>query len=457
MIVFVRSEDSKLEKILEDVQNVRLIKHEALNFYPSALRIGLKRAKYEKVLMCCSDDIVTVDCIVQIILGLEHYHLVCGVRPVLKQGLRVAIYRWCWHKLVRLLFNVGLKDINCPYKALLCSKAKEIGYLESDGTLAHTELIARMKAKKMKVAEFPLESFHLDSEEAESYGLLVLIWTLYRLYKLKIQIFKAKKRLSNESDFHDAWASTIDVNHLLVRENFEAVTAVENRFALKTMGDIKGRRILDFGCGAGETSIYFALKGAKVTAVDISQEMIHVVNQLAEKWKVEVDAKIIIGEDMDLPENYYDYIFGNGVLHHLDRKKAYNEIHRVLKPGGRAVFIEPLCYNPIISVYRLIAKTVRTKNEKPLKFRDLCYLRKLFVRVEHSEFWLATQLIFIYFFLVKRINPRKERYWKKIITEADSLTPMYTKLLKIDNWLFKYMPFLKIFCWNTVLVLEKGV
>ena len=457
VLVFVREGLPETAWIIEDFQDAQQIEHETINFFPSALRTGLKRARYEKVLICCSDDIVTVHCIKQMLLGLEHYHLICGVRPVLKQGLRISIYRWLWHKLVRFLFSVRLKDINCPYKALLRSKVEEIGYLESEGTLAHTELIARMKARETDIAEFPLESFYVEAQQPEGYNLLVLIGTLCRLVKLKTQILRTKKRLSNESDFHDAWASTIDVEDLLVRESFEAVTAIENRHALNTMGDIKGKRVLDLGCGMGEASVYFALKGAIVTAADISPKMIRVVNQLAEKWKTQVDARVMIGEDMDLPNNDFDFVFGNGVLHHLDRKKAYNEIYRILKPGGRAVFIEPLCYNPLISIYRVMARTVRTKNEKPFRFRDLRYLRKLFSQVRHSEFWLATQLIFIYFFLIKRASPRKERYWKKVIAEADSIAPMYKRLLKIDNWLLKNMPLLKIFCWNTVIVLEKGI
>lgn len=455
VLVFVREGLPETARIIEDFQNAQQIEHETINFFPSALRTGLKRARYERVLVCCSDDIVTVHCIKQMLLGLEHYHLICGVRPVLKQGLRISIYRWLWHKLVRFLFSVRLKDINCPYKALLRSKVEEIGYLESDGTLAHTELIARMKARETDIAEFPLESFYVEAQQPEGYNLIVLIGTLCRLVKLKTQILRTKKRLSNESDFHDAWASTIQVDELLVRESFEAITAIENKHALNTMGDIKGKRVLDLGCGMGEASVYFALKGAIVTAADISPEMIRVVNQLAEKWKTHVNARVMIAEDMDLPSNDFDFVFGNGILHHLDRKKAYNEIYRILKPGGRAVFIEPLCYNPLISIYRVMARTVRTKNEKPFRFRDLRYLRKLFSRVRHSEFWLATQLIFIYFFLIKRASPRKERYWKKVIAEADSITPMYNRLLKIDNWLLKNMPFLKIFCWNTVIVLEK--
>jgi len=456
VLVFLKRKQNEAERIIEEFQGAYQIEHATINFFPSALRTGLKRARYEQVLICCSDDIVTVECLKQMLLGLRHYHLICGVRPVLRQGLRISIYRWLWHKLVRFLFNVRFKDINCPYKAVIRKKVRQIAYLESGGTLAHTELVARMKAQKMNIAEFPLQCFHQDSDSGESYNILVLIWTLYRLVKLKVQIFKTQRRLSDESDFHDAWASSTNIEDLLVTESFEAVTAVENNYALNEMGDIKGKRILDLGCGLGEASVYFALKGAVVTAVDISAEMIRVVNQLAEKWNVHVGARSMIAEDMDIDSGEFDLVFGNGILHHLDRKKAYNEVYRVLKPGGKAVFIEPLCYNPIISFYRLLARTVRTKNEKPFKFGDFKYLRKLFARVRHREFWLATQLIFIYFFLIRHTSPAKERYWKKVIAEADSLEPMYTKLLKADNWLLKKIPFLKIFCWNTVIVLEKS-
>lgn len=455
IMIFSREANEELEAISQAFKNTNFIKHEAINFCPSALRSGLKMAKYEKVLISFSDDIVTESGIEQMLIGLEHYHFVCGARAIVKEGFRTSIYRWVWHKLVRLLFNISLKDINCPYKAVLCSKAKEIGFLESDGTLAHTELAARMKARKMKIAEFPLETFHPESQDVESYSLLVLIETLFKLVKLKRKISSTKKRLSNESDFHNAWASTINIDDLLIHENFEAVTAVENKYAYEAMGDIKGKRILDLGCGAGETSVYFALKGAKVTAVDISEEMIEVVNRLADKWGAEVETKIVIGEDMDIESGSYDFVFGNGVLHHLDRKKGYDEILRVLKPGGKAIFIEPLCYNPIISIYRMLARTVRTKNERPFNFSDFQYLERLFAEVKHTEFWLATQLVFVYFFLVKRVNPQKERYWKKVIKEADSISGMYSKLLKVDNWLLERMPFLRRLCWNTVIVLEK--
>ena len=420
IVVLSQASSEQTQDVAGDVENLRQIQHAAIDFCSSALRTGMKNATHERVVVCFSADLVTAHSIEQMVRGLEHYDLICGIRPVLGRGVRAAVYRWVWHKLVRLLFNVRLRDINCPYKALLRSKAREVGFLESEGSLTHTELIARMKAMGARVAELPLESFHFEGEKLETYNPIILTRTLWRLVSLKRHIGKTQRRLADESDFHDAWASTIDVAHLLVRETFEAVTAGENRYAITEMGDIDGKHVLDLGCGAGESSVYFALKGATVTAADISKEMLHVADELASRWNVHIDTKVIVGEDIDLPSESYDYVYGNAVLHHLDRKKAYSEILRVLKPGGQAIFIEPLCYNPVISVYRLIARTVRTKNEKPFRFRDFQYLRRIFQDVKHREFWLATQLVFIYFFIVKRVSPRKERYWKKVIADADS-------------------------------------
>jgi 2-polyprenyl-3-methyl-5-hydroxy-6-metoxy-1,4-benzoquinol methylase len=72
-----------------------------------------------------------------------------------------------------------------------------------------------------------------------------------------------KKTLS-EMEFHNRWAKSIDIESLLVRESFESPSAFENHYALKELGPLAGKRILDLGCGAGESSVYFALQGADV-------------------------------------------------------------------------------------------------------------------------------------------------------------------------------------------------
>ncbi|MGL5509727.1 MAG: SAM-dependent methyltransferase, partial [Microcoleaceae cyanobacterium] len=63
---------------------------------------------------------------------------------------------------------------------------------------------------------------------------------------------------AKEQKFHDQWAATIDVEGIQVRDYFEACTAPENRYILKQLGDVRGKKLLDLGCGAGENSVYFA-------------------------------------------------------------------------------------------------------------------------------------------------------------------------------------------------------
>ena len=74
-----------------------------------------------------------------------------------------------------------------------------------------------------------------------------------------------------------------------VRECFEAPTALENQFILGQMGDLRGKKILDIGAGLGESSVYFALRGAQVTTTDISPLMVSKILDLARRFAVKVD------------------------------------------------------------------------------------------------------------------------------------------------------------------------
>ncbi|MBA4317466.1 MAG: SAM-dependent methyltransferase [Flavobacterium sp.] len=262
-------------------------------------------------------------------------------------------------------------------------------------------------------------------------------------------------RRQSEEIFHDKWAESIDLNKLLVHESFEAITAVENKYALEMMGDLKNKTILDVGSGAGESSVYFALQGANVTALDISQKMLNIASNLANKHGVIINTIREQTEKMSFTDNTFDLVYGNGVLHHVDFELSLKEVFRILKPGGKAIFIEPLAYNPIIKIYRYMARDVRSEHETPLIFSKLNLVKSIYKRIHHREFWLSTLLILIGFYVFEGVHPSKERYWKKIIYDADKYKKSFMALKKIDDFVLKWLPFLRPFCWNTVLVFEK--
>ena len=74
---------------------------------------------------------------------------------------------------------------------------------------------------------------------------------------------------------------------------------------------------------------------------------------------------------MTFPDASFDLVFGSGILHHLDLRRALAEIRRVLKPGGTALFVEPLGHNPAIALYRRWTPEARTADEHPLTRGDL--------------------------------------------------------------------------------------
>jgi ubiquinone/menaquinone biosynthesis C-methylase UbiE len=261
--------------------------------------------------------------------------------------------------------------------------------------------------------------------------------------------------LNKERQFHDTWAAAIDVDGIRVADYFEACTAPENRFILQQLGDIRGKRLLDLGCGAGENSVYFAQKGANCVAADYSPGMVEVALKLAAANGVSIEGHTANAMALDFADNTFDIVYASNLLHHIpDPKIALKEMHRVLKPGGKACFWDPLKHNPVINVYRRIATEVRTDDEMPLDINITKVVKSLFSQVSYDTFWLASLWIFLRFYLIEKVDPNQERYWKKIIIEYERLNPTYRRLETIDQSL-KRIPLMKRLAWNIAVVATK--
>ncbi|MEQ8969388.1 MAG: class I SAM-dependent methyltransferase [Coleofasciculus sp. C1-SOL-03] len=261
--------------------------------------------------------------------------------------------------------------------------------------------------------------------------------------------------LSKERQFHDTWAAAIDVDGIRVADYFEACTAPENRFILQQLGNIRGKRLLDLGCGAGENSVYFAQKGANCVAADYSAGMVEVALKLAAANGVNIEGQTANAMALDFADNTFDIVYASNLLHHIpDPKIALQEMHRVLKPGGKACFWDPLKHNPVINIYRRMATEVRTDDEMPLDINIVNVVESLFAQTTYDTFWLASLWIFLRFYLIEKVDPNKERYWKKIIIEHKRLSPTYRRLEIIDQSL-KKIPLIKRLAWNIAVVATK--
>jgi len=254
-----------------------------------------------------------------------------------------------------------------------------------------------------------------------------------------------------EATFHDAWASTTALDEVLVQECFEAPTALENQFILSKMGDLQGKRILDIGAGLGESSVYFASRGAEVTTTDISPQMVTKVLELAARFHVKVDGIVSTAESLNVGENQFDYVYIANTIHHVhDRAQLFVQIRRALKPGGVFFSYDPLAYNPAINIYRRMATEVRTPDERPLTRADLELARNYFEGVEHHEFWIAALLLFAKYYLVDRVHPNSDRYWKRILKETPQTLGWWSPLVVVDS-VFSRIPGVRFLAWNMVM------
>jgi ubiquinone/menaquinone biosynthesis C-methylase UbiE len=186
------------------------------------------------------------------------------------------------------------------------------------------------------------------------------------------------ERYNHEKEFWDK-----SISHVLENKSYKY--KIENRYEnlftkidyLKPIidfwGDISDKKILDLGCGNGWISMSLGISGAIVYGIDISPRRIEIANKYLKENGLENNVKFetMICEEMTYEDNFFDFAFMHATLHHCDIEKTSEQIHRVLKPGGKAVFIEDFAYHPIMNLYRKLTPDKHTKYEKALDDKDL--------------------------------------------------------------------------------------
>lgn len=145
-------------------------------------------------------------------------------------------------------------------------------------------------------------------------------------------------------------------------------------YAFHLLGDAAQKTVLEYGCGDGVNTVVLSRRGANVIALDISSELLAMAKQRIIKNQCNATT-LVLGSAHALPfsDESIDIIFGISILHHLDLKMASGEVHRVLKKGGRAIFLEPLRNSRLLSqLRRLLPKRTQVSPfERPLTDQEI--------------------------------------------------------------------------------------
>jgi SAM-dependent methyltransferase len=211
----------------------------------------------------------------------------------------------------------------------------------------------------------------------------------------------ATDRLESERQFHDDQARRRAVDFrcrpggLRFRDDDYLDHETWIRPAFAKLGDLTGKRVLDFGCGHGMAAVVLARRGAMVTGFDLSADYVAEAQARAQANDVHVDFIQADGHALPFVDSSFNAIWGNAVLHHLDLRIAAAEIRRVLKPGGVAIFCEPWAENPLLRLARRrlpYRGKGHTPDEEPLRRRDLAALKSAFPHLRWEGFQLLSMI-----------------------------------------------------------------
>jgi SAM-dependent methyltransferase len=101
----------------------------------------------------------------------------------------------------------------------------------------------------------------------------------------------------------------------------------------------RGRSVLEVGCGAAIDLARFAKGGARVTGIDVTKSAIELATANFAQQGLHGEFSIADGEEMPLEDNQFDLVFAHGVVQYTaNPQRLVDECHRVLKPGGLAIF-----------------------------------------------------------------------------------------------------------------------
>lgn len=200
-------------------------------------------------------------------------------------------------------------------------------------------------------------------------------------------------------------------------------------YAMKNLGEVSGKNILDIGCGKGEVSVILAKRGARVYGIDISPEAIKIAKDraIANRVSTMTDFQVMSFYNIKFPYEYFDKIIGKAVLHHCNHKKMLsNTLFRLLKFNGRVVFIEPFGNSRYLEKIRLLVPVKVQEEDKThwneqIKYSDLTYFEDLF-EIHYKEMHFISRFDRV-------IQSESLVNWMGIID---------LKLLKIFPWLKPY-------------------
>jgi 2-polyprenyl-3-methyl-5-hydroxy-6-metoxy-1,4-benzoquinol methylase len=214
-------------------------------------------------------------------------------------------------------------------------------------------------------------------------------------------------------------------------------------FELMNLRDLRGKTILDIGCGNGQYSVLFALLGAEVYGIDITPVGIEVANNIAKANNVSDHCHFSVqnAANMNYDDCTFDVIILHEVVHHAIKYPGFKEeVLRVLKINGTMVCAESLYGNVVFRIGRYF--TMMGEEAKGDVVLTLADVKNFATGFSECQLELMSLVFMSKRIFENRLNFPAIRWF------------LYT-LKKLDDVLLTLFPVLRKYCGEVVFVATK--
>lgn len=188
---------------------------------------------------------------------------------------------------------------------------------------------------------------------------------------------ETEARIAREREFHNQ-RFTEEVRDAQGKY-YASIKQGSYEFDRRTLELARDADVLEYGCGSAIQGIQLAKAARTLTGIDISDVAIADAAAAAKAAGLTNTHYLTMNaEEMTFEPESFDLVFGRGIVHHLDLERCFSGVARVLRPGGRALFWEPLGHNPILNAYRDRTPEARTPDEHPLLKSDFDIAKRYF-------------------------------------------------------------------------------
>ena len=212
---------------------------------------------------------------------------------------------------------------------------------------------------------------------------------------------------------------------------------------LELLGDVRGKRVLDYGCGFGTLGMYLSLCGAEVWGFDLSRPAIDTANRAALRYGLPARFEQMDAAALTYPDGFFDLAVGFGVLHHVIKyPNCGSQLSRVLKPGGVGIFHETLWDNPLINFARRFTSVHSDAGDALLNQRAIRSFGSDFREIRMERRHLL--------YMLKRLAPLPIDDW----AASPKPRPLWRAIKAVDRQVLR-LKVLRRYCGEVIVILQK--